>query len=87
MAVVEFEQVLQFAIDKGASDIHLTPGLPVSFRVQGNIEYIGEPLDPDYSQNLMLSILSAKQQAYLDENRDVDFLVSRRSKFVLRRSS
>ena len=34
----ELERILQEAADRGASDVHLVPGEPVSFRVRGAIE-------------------------------------------------
>ena len=82
--VADFEQILKYAVEKEASDIHLTPGLPVSFRIHGKIEYVGEPLDDAYTQNLAINALTPKQQAQLDEFRDVDFSVSSREQFRFR---
>ena len=82
--VADFEQILKYAVEKGASDIHLTPNLPVSFRIHGKIEYVGEPIDYAYTQNLAINALTPKQQAQLDEFRDVDFSVSSREQFRFR---
>lgn len=79
-----FDQVLQYAIDKGASDIHISPGLAISFRIQGEIEYVGDPVDEAYTQNLGIKLLTPKQQATLDEFRDVDFSVSSKTQFRFR---
>ena len=81
---VPFDQILEYAVNKGASDVHLTPGLPVSFRIQGKIEYFGEPLGEAYTQNMALQILAPAHQAHLDEFRDVDFSVTSKKKFRFR---
>ncbi len=81
---IDFEQILQYAVDHSASDIHLTPGLPVSFRIHGSIEYVGEPIQKAFTENLMVNILTPKNQAHLDEFRDVDFSVSSKSSYRFR---
>jgi twitching motility protein PilT len=37
---------VEVARDKGASDLHLEPGLPPAVRIRGSLKTTGEPLDP-----------------------------------------
>ena len=41
---MDFEKVIEYALTKGVSDIHLSPGKPVFLRRNGSMESVGEKL-------------------------------------------
>lgn len=73
-AHVEMDELLQLAVDEGASDLHLTVGLPPVMRLHGGLEALDcEPLCPPDTERLMKSISSASDQQKLRENGGSDF--------------
>ena len=54
---MNIREVIQLAIQKGASDIHLEVGRPVSFRIHGDIVSVGEQaLTPTDTENYLRAI-------------------------------
>ncbi|MFU8780548.1 MAG: type IV pilus twitching motility protein PilT [Kiritimatiellia bacterium] len=71
---VAMDDLLQLAIDEGASDLHLTVGLPPMMRLHGSLEGLDcAPLGPADTERLMKSITSASDQQKLRENGGSDF--------------
>ncbi|MEM7413703.1 MAG: type IV pilus twitching motility protein PilT [Myxococcota bacterium] len=62
------------ALKGGASDIHLKPGLPAMFRVDGTLVPLkaGDRLSPDVVQNMAFGIMNPVQKKRFDETREVD---------------
>jgi len=55
------QTMLRAAIDRGASDIHLTPGYPVTLRIHGRMETLGaEPLEADTCRRLLAAALPGR---------------------------
>ncbi|MEK7241234.1 MAG: type IV pili twitching motility protein PilT, partial [Planctomycetota bacterium] len=50
-------------VRRDASDLYLITGAPVTYRIVGKTEPVGEPLQPEDTKSLALSLLSEKQQA------------------------
>jgi twitching motility protein PilT len=71
---LDLNEILKIALKGGASDIHLKPGLPPMFRVDGALVPLknGERLVPDELQKTSVSIMSPNQKARFDETREVD---------------
>ena len=71
---MDLNGILKIALKGGASDIHLKPGLPPMFRVDGALVPLknGERLVPDELQKIAFSIMSQTQKARFDETREVD---------------
>jgi len=71
---LDLNGILKVALKGGASDIHLKPGLPPMFRVDGALVPLknGERLAPDELQKIAISIMSPAQKARFDETREVD---------------
>jgi twitching motility protein PilT len=62
------------ALDKGASDLHLTVGIPPSMRVHGQIVNTKHPpLAPADTRELIYGILTDAQRKRLEENLELDF--------------
>lgn len=54
---MDLESLIGQALNNGASDLHLEPGLPAAMRVRGQLRTTGEPLAPkllmDWARNLL----------------------------------
>ena len=71
---MELNDILKIALKGGASDIHLKPGLPPMFRVDGALVPLknGERIPPDDLQKMAFSIMNDTQRARFDETRETD---------------
>ena len=67
--------ILKYAVERSASDIIITAGLPPQFKVHG--EYTsGEwstPFTPNETRRLMYAMMDEKRQRVFEEHRDLDF--------------
>ena len=71
------EQLLQQAIEKNASDLHITVGYPVTIRVDGELESLNDKIvTPNDSKALIQSILSDEKKELLEVNKEIDFAYS-----------
>jgi twitching motility protein PilT len=71
---LDLNEILKIALKGGASDIHLKPGLPPMFRVDGALVPLknGERLAPEELQKIAFSIMTPNQKSRFDETREVD---------------
>ena len=71
---MELNEILKIALKGGASDIHLKPGLPPMFRVDGALVPLknGERISPDDLQKMAFQIMNEGQKARFDETREID---------------
>lgn len=67
-----FEEFIMQAREMGASDIHLTVGLPTVVRINGELTKF-QDLSDQVVNRTILSILTAEQEKTLTEGNDVDF--------------
>jgi len=68
------ESILKFAIDKGASDIHLSTGRPASVRLHGEIMNIdANVLKPEDTEALAHEITTEEQRKKVEEVGGIDF--------------
>lgn len=66
-------KLLQFAIDKNASDIHLTVGEPPSFRIDGSIYRVDcEALTDELAKEMIYSVMEEEQINTYEENWEHD---------------
>src|SRR5215218_612387 len=62
------------AVRKGASDLHVTVGLPPMVRVRGQLRALGyEPLTPTSTREIISDILSGDQRQRLENEWELDF--------------
>lgn len=71
--MISFEALIEEARRTGCSDIHLTPGQAPSFRKVGNLERSDLRMDAESMESMILSLLTHKQKAAIDNGDDVDF--------------
>jgi twitching motility protein PilT len=67
-------QLLKFATDQGASDLHLVAGSQPALRVNGRIVRVKtESLNKEQTRRLCYSVLSDNQKSRFEESREMDF--------------
>ncbi len=72
--MTSLKQLLEDMIQRRASDLHITAGVPPEFRIDGSItpsEY--EILTPDLTANLAYSVMSDEQRKKFENTKELDF--------------
>jgi len=71
---IDMSELLQLAVDEGASDLHLAVGSAPVLRIDGSLHPIdAEPLTPEDTERLMKSVSSPEHQQRLREQGGTDF--------------
>ncbi|MCC6404604.1 MAG: type IV pilus twitching motility protein PilT [Fimbriimonadaceae bacterium] len=71
---VHIDDILREAVERRASDIHLTTGLPPMIRVDGEVMPLDyEIVAPDQSQRLMYEILTDDNLEKFEQTHELDF--------------
>lgn len=71
---MDISELLAFAYKQGASDLHLSSGLPPMIRVDGEIKRINvDALDDRVVHNMIYDIMNDKQQKDFEEFLETDF--------------
>ncbi len=66
-------ELLKEMIDKGASDLHITTGIPPMIRLHGHLAPIGsQPLAPAETKAMAYSILADVQKQKFEEQKELD---------------
>lgn len=73
---MDIEKIIAAGVEERASDIHLSPGLPVHFRVMGSMKAYEEEnlIQGDEIQAMLLDNFGEREKTMLQEDRQVDFL-------------
>ncbi|NQZ58003.1 MAG: type IV pilus twitching motility protein PilT [Lentisphaeraceae bacterium] len=72
--MIEMPDLLQLVIDEGASDLHITVGVPPTLRISGNMTPLDTPpLTSDDTERLMKSVTSDSKKVEVSENGGADF--------------
>ena len=72
--MVTLRQLLEEMTQKGASDLHITAGVPPEFRIDGLITPCEhDVLTPEYTTQLAYSVLSDEQRKRFETTRELDF--------------
>ena len=67
-------QMLKFMVENTASDLHITPGTPPQFRIDGELRPLNVPaLGPTDTKNIAYSLLTDAQKHTFEESKDLDF--------------
>ena len=74
MAKVTLQVLLKAMVDQGASDLHITTGVPPEFRIHGRMVKVKtDPMAPEDSRELCYSILSDSQKQTFEKESELDF--------------
>ena len=73
---MDITQLLRFAHEQGASDLHISAGEPPMMRISGDMKKVkAPPLAPEETQTLLYDIMGDAQRKTFDETNDVDFSI------------
>ncbi|MCH8551770.1 MAG: PilT/PilU family type 4a pilus ATPase [Natronospirillum sp.] len=76
---MDFEQLLRIMVDKQASDLFVTAGVPPSLKVNGKIVPITkQPLSPEQTREMVLSVMTEKQRREFQASQECNFAISAR---------
>jgi twitching motility protein PilT len=74
MASFEIPAILALAHENGASDVHITPGMPPVLRLRGEaVPLEGPPIDAQASREAIYAIMNDEQKRAFEETLDLDF--------------
>lgn len=74
---MDLVDILKEVLDKGASDLHLSVGVPPTIRLSGHLEHLDYPrIMPNDSRDLIYSILTQDQRQRLETEWELDFSYS-----------
>ena len=74
MANVDIKDLLRYAVDKDASDLHFTEGLPPTLRIDGSLQQTTYPaLSREESKRIIYSILNDNQKVRFETQLELDF--------------
>jgi twitching motility protein PilT len=75
--MAELQQILQYAVKNGASDVHLTVGSPAACRIDGEIRFFGkEDLGPKDTVRYLDDIMTPDQKEQFMKKGDADLAYS-----------
>jgi twitching motility protein PilT len=71
---MDIAQLLAFSVKNGASDLHLSAGLPPMIRVDGDVRRINvDPMDHESVHSMVYDIMNDKQRKTYEEYWETDF--------------
>ncbi len=71
---MDIAQLLQFAYQQDASDLHISAGEPPMIRVHGDVKKIKAPaLTPEQTHSMLYDIMGDSQRKVFEEFNDIDF--------------
>jgi len=74
---VEIKKLLAFTLKQGASDLHLSAGMPPLVRLHGDITKVDvPPFQPDEVLSMLHSIMNADQRKEFEERWECDFAIA-----------
>ncbi|MBN1163510.1 MAG: type IV pilus twitching motility protein PilT [Candidatus Krumholzibacteriota bacterium] len=72
--MLNLRDLLQEMIDKKASDLHITAGIPPMLRIDGVIHKTNHPVTtPEVSKQVAYSVLTEEQQKRFENEKELDF--------------
>lgn len=71
---MEITQLLEFSVQQGASDLHLSSGQPPIIRIHGDIQRIDAPVfDAEELQSMIYDVMSDEQRRQFESSLEADF--------------
>jgi len=70
----DISKILKLAISKKASDLHLIANQPLTLRINGQLEFLGNDiLSPEQIYKMIFSLMSKQQVKIFEKNKEMDF--------------
>lgn len=74
LATVHIDEILHIAVEKRASDIHLTAGLPPTVRIDGELVPLDyEVMRPDHTRRMIYETLTDEHIQKFEQTHELDF--------------
>ncbi len=71
---MELAELLTFAVENGASDLHISSGLPPMIRIDGEIRRLtSAPLSKNHILKMLYGIMNENQRHVFEKDNDMDF--------------
>jgi twitching motility protein PilT len=78
----KINELLEYTIEKGASDLHISVGYPPVIRVDGELEEVNEQIiDPVEAEELILPLMGDDKRELLEVNKEIDFAYTHEGKY------
>lgn len=73
--MADLHELLNVIYEQGASDLHLSTGIPPTMRIDGELQHIDQesPLSGEQTKSLVYSVLTDSQKHQFEENSELDF--------------
>ena len=76
---MDFDKLLKFMVEKGASDLFITAGVPPSAKLNGRMTPLTRnPLGPEQAQEIVTGVMNAEQQKEFAEHNECNFAIASR---------
>lgn len=76
---MDFDKLLTVVVEKGASDLFITAGIPPSIKLHGKIVPVTTtPLSPEKAREAIMSVMNDRQRKEFVENKELNFAISAR---------
>lgn len=76
---MDFDRFLQLMVDKGASDLFITTGVPPSMKINGRMTPVTkDSLTPEQCRALVLGVMNDEQRQEFQQKRECNFAISAR---------
>jgi twitching motility protein PilU len=74
---MEFNSLLKLMVDKEASDLFITVGVPPSIKINGKVIPVGKtPLTDELARNLVEGVMTESQQEEFNQHHELNFAIS-----------
>ena len=74
---MDIEKLLRLMIDKSASDLFITTGMPPSMKVHGRIHSVTKtPLSPEQTKDIVYGMMTPQQVEEFEEKKELNFAVT-----------
>jgi twitching motility protein PilT len=73
--MADLHELLNFMFEQGASDLHISTGVPPTIRIDGELRHIENemPLSASHAKSLVYSVLTDSQKHLFEEKSELDF--------------
>lgn len=76
---MQIEKLLTLMVEKGASDLFITAGVPPSMKINGTVKPVtNTPLSPEKTRETVLGVMNERQRREFAEDHECNFAISAR---------
>src|SRR5690554_4768655 len=76
---MDMEQLLRIVVEKGASDLFITAGVPPSIKLHGKVVPVTtQPLSPEKTRETVMSVMNESQRKEFVQTKELNFAISAR---------